>query len=109
VTREYPDRPVVGVGGVVYVTRAEADALGIADAPGQGVVLVKRGHEPLAGQWSLPGGTVEAGETLEAAVARENPRYVTVDQWYLFNLVRLPSGKWVFDKLGRGGNIEGYK
>jgi hypothetical protein len=34
---------------------------------------------------------------------------VTVDQWYLFNLVRLPNGKWVFDKLGRGGNIEGYK
>jgi hypothetical protein len=46
---------------------------------------------------------------LETVVARENPRYVTIDQWYLFNLVRLPSGKWVFDKLGRGGNIEGYK
>jgi len=35
------------------------------------VLLVKRGHEPLKGEWSLPGGTVEAGETLEAAVARE--------------------------------------
>jgi 8-oxo-dGTP diphosphatase len=71
VIREYPERPVVGVGGVVYVTRAEADALGVDDAPERGVVLVKRGHEPLAGEWSLPGGAVEAGETLTAAVARE--------------------------------------
>jgi len=70
-TREYPERPVVGVGGVVYVTRAEAVALGVAAAPERGVVLVKRGHQPLAGEWSLPGGTLEIGETLEAAVARE--------------------------------------
>ena len=36
-----------------------------------GVVLVKRRFEPLAGEWSLPGGKVEPGETLEAATARE--------------------------------------
>ena len=35
------------------------------------VLLVKRRYEPLAGQWSLPGGAVEVGETLEACVARE--------------------------------------
>ena len=35
------------------------------------VVLIKRRFEPLAGQWSLPGGTLELGETLEAGVARE--------------------------------------
>jgi mutator protein MutT len=35
------------------------------------VVLIRRRYEPLAGQWSLPGGTVELGETLESAVARE--------------------------------------
>lgn len=45
----------------------------------------------------------------DAMIARESPTYRTVDQWYLFNLVRLPSGRWVFDKLNRGGNIEGYK
>ena len=38
---------------------------------GDRVLLVKRGHEPLKGQWSLPGGAVELGETLEAAIVRE--------------------------------------
>jgi len=56
-SRLYPSRPIVGVGGV------------IVDA-GR-VVLIKRKYEPLAGQWSLPGGTLEVGETLEAGVARE--------------------------------------
>jgi hypothetical protein len=60
---------------------------------------------------SLPSqyGLVQLRKELEATVARESPRYVTVPQWYLFNLVRLPNGRWVFDKLGRGGNIDGYK
>ena len=58
-------------GAVVYVTGAEAARLGVIDAPERGVVLIKRRYEPLAGQWSLPGGTLEVGETLEAAVARE--------------------------------------
>ena len=55
--REYPDRPVVGVGGVVV--------------DGQRVLLVRRGNEPLKGEWSIPGGAVEIGETLEVACARE--------------------------------------
>ncbi len=38
---------------------------------GHRVVLVKRGHAPLAGEWSIPGGVVEVGETLRAAAARE--------------------------------------
>jgi len=55
--REYPERPIVGVGAVVL----DDDR----------VLLVRRGNEPLKGQWSLPGGAVEVGETLDAAVARE--------------------------------------
>ena len=55
--REYPDRPIVGVGAVI-VDEGK-------------VVLVRRRFEPLKGHWSLPGGMVEIGETLEAAVARE--------------------------------------
>lgn len=35
------------------------------------VLIVKRKYDPLAGQWSLPGGGVELGETLEASIARE--------------------------------------
>ena len=55
--RDYPDRPIVGVGAVII---------------DQGrVVLVKRGNPPLLGEWSLPGGVVELGETLHAAVERE--------------------------------------
>src|SRR3954469_5568014 len=55
--RKYPDRPVVGVGAVVLVDGK--------------VVLVKRAHEPLQGEWNLPGGGVELGETLAQACARE--------------------------------------
>jgi len=55
--KSYPERPVVGVGAVVL--------------DGDRVLLIKRGQEPLKGQWSLPGGSVEIGETLETAIARE--------------------------------------
>jgi 8-oxo-dGTP diphosphatase len=55
--REYPEQPVVGVGGVVIW---EGRAL-----------LIRRGSEPLKGQWSIPGGTLELGETLEEGVRRE--------------------------------------
>ena len=54
-------------------------------------------------------GMAQLRAELQAMIARENPPYRTVDDWYLFNLVRLPNGRWVFDKLGRGGNIDGYK
>ncbi len=55
--REYPDRPIVGVGAVI-----------IEDGR---VLLVRRAHPPLAGKWSLPGGMVELGETLRSAAERE--------------------------------------
>jgi mutator protein MutT len=55
--RKYPDRPYVGVGAVI-----------VQDGR---VLLVKRKHEPQAGQWSIPGGAVEVGETLEGCLVRE--------------------------------------
>jgi ADP-ribose pyrophosphatase YjhB (NUDIX family) len=48
---------VVGVGAVIFDEGR--------------VVLIKRKYEPLAGQWSLPGGALDLGESLEAGVARE--------------------------------------
>ena len=57
-SRAYPDRPFVGVGAVIVDAAAR-------------VLLVKRRFEPLAGQWSLPGGAVDVGETLQACVIRE--------------------------------------
>lgn len=56
-SREYPERPVVGVGGVI-IDNGRA-------------LLIRRGSEPLRGEWSIPGGTLELGESLKEGVARE--------------------------------------
>ncbi len=55
--REYPESPLVGVGAVIV---ADGRAL-----------LIRRGQSPLLGEWSLPGGVLECGETLREAVIRE--------------------------------------
>ena len=55
--REYPKHPIVGVGGVVM----DHDR----------ALLIRRGKEPLKGEWSIPGGMLELGEDLAAAVRRE--------------------------------------
>ena len=55
--RRYPDRPILGVGALIF--------------RGDHILLVERGKEPLKGYWSLPGGAVETGERLEAAMRRE--------------------------------------
>ncbi len=57
IKRRYPDQPLTGVGAVIF--------------KGEEVLLVRRGQEPARGSWSLPGGLVELGETLTAAVQRE--------------------------------------
>jgi 8-oxo-dGTP diphosphatase len=72
-TRRYPERPFVGVGAVI-VDPSPSIGTGPSTSLGTGgpqVVLIRRRFEPLAGQWSLPGGAVEVGETLEGCVARE--------------------------------------
>ena len=55
--REFPLAPLVGVGAVVVDEGR--------------VLLVRRGREPLKGQWSLPGGLLELGESLTDGVSRE--------------------------------------
>jgi len=56
-SRRYPRHPLLGVGALIF--RRDS------------ILLVERGHEPLKGHWSLPGGLVETGELLSHAVARE--------------------------------------
>lgn len=55
--REYPARPIVGVGGV---TIREGHAL-----------IMRRAYEPLKGQWSIPGGGLDVGEMIVEGVRRE--------------------------------------
>ena len=55
--RDYPDRPIIGVGAVIVHNSQ--------------VVLVRRGREPMKGQWTIPGGAVELGETVRGCVVRE--------------------------------------
>jgi len=56
-SREYPDSPLVGVGAVIVRDHR--------------VLLIRRGQPPLLGEWSLPGGVLECGETLREATIRE--------------------------------------
>ena len=55
--REYPAQPLVGVGGVVIWHDR--------------VLLVRRDTQPARGEWTIPGGLLETGETLAEGVARE--------------------------------------
>jgi|SRR5579864_627524 len=55
--REYPEQPMVGVGAIIVKNGS--------------VVLVKRGHAPQLGEWSIPGGLVELGETVRQGAERE--------------------------------------
>ena len=57
VKRLYPTQPVVGVGAIIL-------------REGK-ILLEQRGNDPAKGQWTIPGGGVEVGESLEAAVLRE--------------------------------------
>jgi len=87
-TYEYP-RPMVTVDAVVFTVR---------DAQLE-VLLIKRGNEPFKGMWAMPGGFVEMGEELDAAVARELEEEtgvsgVPLEQFHTFGAVhRDPRGR----------------
>ena len=63
--RLYPDQPVVGIGAVII---KEGN-----------IALIKRSNEPSKGKWTIPGGLVELGENLEAAVIRETKEETCLD------------------------------
>jgi len=64
-TRTYPQAPVCAVGAIVF--------------RGDAVLLIQRGKPPAQGKWSIPGGAVRLGETLENAVTRELREEVEMD------------------------------
>jgi ADP-ribose pyrophosphatase YjhB (NUDIX family) len=57
IRREFPELPLVGVGAIII--------------EGDQVLLVKRAHPPIQGQWSIPGGVLEVGEMVREAAVRE--------------------------------------
>ena len=57
INRRYPAGPLTGVAGVVF--------------KGDDVLLIRRGRAPAKGIWSIPGGLIEVGEGIEAALTRE--------------------------------------
>ena len=63
--RLYPDQPVVGIGAVIIKEGK--------------IALIKRSNEPSKGKWTIPGGLVELGENLEAAVMRETKEETCLD------------------------------
>jgi 8-oxo-dGTP diphosphatase len=85
--REYPKQPLVGVGGVVI----DADR----------VLLIRRGSEPLKGEWSIPGGMLELGEELSAGVKRELKEETGLEVEPLERIV-------VFDRIMREGERVKY-
>ena len=73
--REYPDRPYVGVGVIVFRDHE--------------VLLIQRNKEPNKGQWSIPGGSQLLGETASEAAQREllEETGVKVDRLFLVDVV----------------------
>jgi 8-oxo-dGTP diphosphatase len=85
--REYPETPFIGVGAII-----------VEDGR---VALVKRGHPPLSGEWSIPGGVLEVGEMLREAAVREalEETGLTVEPGELLG---------VFDRVVREGDRVRY-
>jgi ADP-ribose pyrophosphatase YjhB (NUDIX family) len=85
--REYPETPLIGVGAII-----------VEDGR---VLLVKRGHPPLAGKWSIPGGVLEVGELLREAAVREASEETGL-------AVETGEILGIFDRLIRTGNRVKY-
>jgi ADP-ribose pyrophosphatase YjhB (NUDIX family) len=69
--REYPESPLVGVGAVIVDHHLDDHRPGDHHYDKHRVLLIRRGQPPLLGEWSLPGGVLECGESLREAVIRE--------------------------------------
>jgi ADP-ribose pyrophosphatase YjhB (NUDIX family) len=80
--RDYPERPIVGVGAIILRLRNSTPE----------VVLVKRGNPPLVGEWTIPGGALELGEPLADGARREALEETSL-------IVRVTDAVEVFDRI----------
>ncbi len=83
--RRYPERPYAGVGAIIF--------------RGEEVLLVRRGRQPALGKWSIPGGLVELGESLETSVRREVLEEVGLEIKVIDLVAALD--RLIFDEQGR--------
>jgi len=79
----YPNRPRVAVGAIVFKDDK--------------VLLVRRGRAPAKGMWAIPGGSMELGETLQAAAEREIYEETGI-------LIRAKEPVFTFDVIERDGD-----
>jgi hypothetical protein len=80
---------------LLKLTRANLDG---DDSDGDGII----------GSTPEEYGLKQLRSELLAMIDREGPDYSTVDTWYLFNLIRLPSGEWIFKKRSSSGGYGSY-
>ena len=102
---------IAGLGDAVLNSSSTEDASLLA----QELLILTRANrdgedtngDGIAGSIPEEYGLKQLRAELQSMIDREDPPYSTVDSWYLFNLVRLPSGEWIFRKLGVGTSGQG--
>lgn len=92
----------LGVNSVEEVNLLTEELLGLAEANLSGEDL--NGDGVIGGQNPEEYGLKQLRSEIQDMINREDPPYSTVERWYLFNLIRLPSGKWMFRKNSSGKN-----
>ena len=96
------DAATNGSNGEVQVLTVEIQKLAYANLNGQDV-----DGDGKIGTTDREYGVLQIRREIDALIARENPPYTTVDRWYLFNLIKLPTGEWMFRRSG-GDQSKGY-
>ncbi len=68
---------------------------------------IDQDHDGVTGSTAEENGIRQVRQFVDVMIARESPPYSTVEKWYLLNLIRMPGGSWIFQKIMPGGS-RGY-